>query len=383
MASAAGEGWFQGSEACSLPIGTNCANKEKIEMKRWFSCVTLTVLGMAGSEAQAQNTPAPNADPYANNAAAGSMQFPLAAPAGKDSGAIRTAPSNAVNQGMFDMAKWKYGSDFSAPPNSKIWNPVKVKMMQGAKVTGGTLFGATDPSTYCAMANAGYDFIWTEMQHNARDWNEVAKMWRTCPHAKAVPGVRVAYADEREIQHATDAGALVVVVPTIDTVEEAIAARDWTYYPPLGKRSNGGGQAFDPAMWGSVPGGYRQTINDNIVLVLMIETLEGIKNAAAIAKVPGVTAVFAASGDLGNFSGYKQGTPDYERLINVVHDAALEAGKRLCGPFAWRDRADFTCFQAGSETAAIAAGVKAELGALANTQGKVEVGPLAQPAAKR
>jgi 2-keto-3-deoxy-L-rhamnonate aldolase RhmA len=126
-----------------------------------------------------------------------------------------------------------------------------------------------------------------------------------------------------------------------------------------------------------VPGGYRATFNDNVVLILMIETLEGVKNAAEIAKVPGVTALFAASGDLGNFSGYRQGTPDYERLINAVHDAAIGAGKRLCGPFSWRDRPDFTCFQNGSETAAIARGVQAELGALANTQGKVEVGPLA------
>ena len=85
----------------------------------------------------------------------------------------------------------------------------------------------------------------------------------------------------------------------------------------------------------------------------------------------------------GNFSGYAQGSPDYERLINVVHDAALEAGKRLCGPLAWRDRADFTCFQAGSETAAIARGVAAELGPLTNTQGKVEVGPYAKPQGNR
>mgnify|MGYP003347103838 CR=1 FL=1 len=145
-----------------------------------------------------------------------------------------------------------------------------------------------------------------------------------------------------------------IVVPTVDTVEEAKAGRDWTYFPPLGRRSNGGGQAFDAAMWGGVPGGYRNTINDNVVLIEMIETLEGIKNAKEIAKIPGVDALFAASGDLGNFSGYSQGSPDYERLINVVHDAALEAGKRLCGPLAWRDRPDFTCFQAGSETAAIA-----------------------------
>ena len=129
-----------------------------------------------------------------------------------------------------------------------------------------------------------------------------------------------------------------VVVPTIDTVEEAIEARNWTYFPPLGRRSAGGGQAFEPTMWGRVPGGYRNTINDNVVLILMIETLEGMKNAAAIAKVPGVTAVFAASGDLGNFSGYRQGSPDYERRINVVHDAALNAKVRLCGPLAWRNR---------------------------------------------
>jgi 2-keto-3-deoxy-L-rhamnonate aldolase RhmA len=130
-------------------------------------------------------------------------------------------------------------------------------------------------------------------------------------------------------------------------------------------------------MWGGVPGGYRNTINDNVVLVLMIETLEGLQHADEIARVPGVDAIFAASGDLGNFSGYEQGTPDYERAINIVHDAAIKARVRLCGPLAWRDRPDFTCFQAGSETAAIARGAAAELGPMANTQGRPTGGPFA------
>ena len=60
-----------------------------------------------------------------------------------------------------------------------------------------------------------------------------------------------------------------------------------------------------------------------------------------------------------------------------MHDAAIKAGVRLCGPLSWRDRPDFTCFQAGSETLAIANGVKAELGPLWNTQGKPEAGPYA------
>jgi 2-keto-3-deoxy-L-rhamnonate aldolase RhmA len=294
-----------------------------------------------------------------------------------DSGAVTIPPPFAINTGPFDPARWTFGGAFEPPAGAAVWNPVKLKLQQGGKVTGGTLFAATDPSTYCAMANAGYDFIWTEMQHDQRDWQAVARMWRTCPHAKAVPGVRVAYTDEREIQHALDAGALVLVVPTVDTVEEARQVVDFAYFPPLGRRSNGGGQAFDAAMWGTVPGGYRATANDNIVLILMIETLEGVKNAAAIARVPGVSAVFAASGDLANFSGYRQGQPDYERLINIVHDAAITAGVRLCGPLAWRDRPDFTCFQAGSELAAITRGVAAELGPLTHTQGRVTAGPLA------
>ncbi len=129
------------------------------------------------------------ADPYANNADAGTMKFPLAAPAGKDSGAITTSLPGGVNQGMIEEGSWKYGPAFNAPAGSKIWNPVKLKMMRGEKITGGTVFSSDDPATYCAMANAGYDFIWTEMQHDSRDWENVARMWRTCPHAKAVPGV--------------------------------------------------------------------------------------------------------------------------------------------------------------------------------------------------
>ena len=203
----------------------------------------------------------------------GGGKFPLAAPAGKDSGALAHALPGAVNQGPYDMTKWKYGTAFDPPAGAKIWNPVKLKMMQGGKVTGGTVFYATDPEVYCAMANAGYDFTWTEMQHNSRDWDEVARMWNACPRAKAVPGARVAYTDEREEQHALDDGALVLVVPTVRSYEEAIKARDWAFFPPLGKRSNGGGQAF--TMWANVPGGYRNTINDNLVLILMIETLDG------------------------------------------------------------------------------------------------------------
>ena len=81
-----------------------------------FPVVALAALGLVIFQAQGQ-TPPPTADPYANNPDAGKLQFPLAAPAGKDSGAITKALPGAVNQGMLDPAKWKYGPAFDAPPS--------------------------------------------------------------------------------------------------------------------------------------------------------------------------------------------------------------------------------------------------------------------------
>src|SRR5215212_1906339 len=77
----------------------------------------------ATQQPSAQQPPAPSADPYANNANPGATQFPLAAPAGKDSGARTTAPAGAVNQGAFDPGAWKYGPAFNPPADAKIWNP--------------------------------------------------------------------------------------------------------------------------------------------------------------------------------------------------------------------------------------------------------------------
>ena len=214
-------------------------------------------------------------------------QFPLAAKAGEDSHAIDRAPPGALNQGKFDMDKWKYGHAWDAPAGAKIWNPVKIKMMQGGKVTGGTVFSATDPETYCAMANAGYDFIWTEQQHAARDWEDVAAhVARRAPTPRRCPACAWPIPTSARNSMRMDAGALVLVVPTVRSYEEAIQARDWAYFPPLGKRSQWRRPGLQP-IWANVPGGYRHTINDNLVLILMIETLDGPEGCRPHRQDPG------------------------------------------------------------------------------------------------
>src|SRR3982751_5854238 len=72
------------------------------------------------------------------------QSFPLAAPAGTDSNARQSAPAGAVNQGPFDPSTWKYGSAFPAGSPGKLWNPAKIKLMQGGKLVGGTVWGVSD-----------------------------------------------------------------------------------------------------------------------------------------------------------------------------------------------------------------------------------------------
>ena len=260
-----------------------------------------------------------------------------------------------TNKGGINPESWVYGPRNDDTTGGMIWNPARAEMMAGGDVIGRTMSSndlATMNTRYCTLASeSNADFTWTEMQHSGIDWGDAWRMWAyassaNCPARRAIPGVRIAYTDEREIQHALDGGAMVLVVPTVDTVEEAKEVVQWAYFPPFGRRSAGGSQtAAVLAPW--IPQGvsYRQTFNNNLVLIVMIETIEGVKNAEAIAKVPGIHGVFAASGDLGNFSGYAEGDADYEKLITAVHDATLKAGKRLCGPFRWVDRPGFTCFQ--------------------------------------
>jgi 2-keto-3-deoxy-L-rhamnonate aldolase RhmA len=237
----------------------------------------------------------------------------------------------------------------------RMYNTAKVKLARGEQIVGGTVTSA-DPEIYCAMANSGFDFLWIEMQHSPLTYQEVARMIWACRGARAMPFIRVPDSTPGDIQKAMDIGALGIILPLVDSVEEIRSAVEYTMYPPAGKRSLGNGQYG--ALYGS---DYRQTANANVLIVAMIESPAGVAIADEIARVPGVDVVFAASTDLGSFSGLRQGDADYEALVTNIHDATLEAGRRLGGPLAWRNRKDFMFFQAQPDTTFIRLGVEAAL----------------------
>lgn len=238
----------------------------------------------------------------------------------------------------------------------RIFNTVKLKLANGEPVVGGTI-STPDPDAYCAMANAGFDFMWIEMQHSPLSYSQVASMIWACKDAPAIPFIRVPAATEGDIQKATDIGALGIIVPMVDAIEEIETAVTYAKYPPLGKRSQGGGQYG--AIWGR---DYRRAANDNIMIVAMVEQPTGVDIIEEIVATEGVDVVYVASSDLGSFTGKRQGDPDYEALVTRVRDVTLAAGLKVGGPMSWLEsREGYSFFQGPGTNALIRAGATVSL----------------------
>jgi 2-keto-3-deoxy-L-rhamnonate aldolase RhmA len=211
----------------------------------------------------------------------------------------------------------------SAAAKPKLYNTAKQKLLDGKQVFSFTQSKA-DPAAYCETAKH-YDYTWFEMQHSTLEFRDIEAMIAACPHVAATPMIRLPDAQEWRIQHATDIGVLGVIVPTVDDVDRAREAAKWSRYPPVARRSSGQGQAR--MIWGINGIDYAKTINDNMLVVVMIETPTGVANAYDIASVPGIDVVIQGNNDLSVFSGFKQGSPEYELLVKKVHDDTLRAGK--------------------------------------------------------
>src|SRR5258706_8514293 len=119
----------------------------------------------------------------------------------------------------------------------KLYNTAKQKLLDGKQVFSFTQ-SKFDIEGYCEAAKH-YDFTWFEMQHSTLEFRDVEAMIAGCPHAGATPMIRLPDAQEWHIQHATDIGALGVIIPTVDDVDRAREAVKWARYPPVARRSAG------------------------------------------------------------------------------------------------------------------------------------------------
>jgi 2-keto-3-deoxy-L-rhamnonate aldolase RhmA len=204
-----------------------------------------------------------------------------------------------------------------------LYNTAKQKLLERKQVFSFTQSKFDIPG-YCEAAKH-YDYAWFEMQHSTLEFKDIEAMIAACPQAGASPMIRLPDAQEWHIQHATDIGALGIIVPTVDDVDRAREAAKWARYPPVARRSSGQGQAR--TIWGSNGVDYAKTINDNMLVVIMIETPTGVANAYDIASVPGVDVVIIGNNDLSVFSGIPQDDDRYQAMVKKIHDDTKRAGK--------------------------------------------------------
>jgi 2-keto-3-deoxy-L-rhamnonate aldolase RhmA len=222
-----------------------------------------------------------------------------------------------------DARGWGWQVKASVGPNTPrpFYNKAKELLFQDQQITSYTI-ATFNPDLYCEVGKH-FDYIWFEMQHSTMSYDEVRRMLLACPGVGAAPMIRMPDALESSIQRATDLGAIGIIVPTVDDAIEARDAARFSRYPPTGRRSSGGGSFGQ--VWPGV--NYRATVNDNMLVVVMIETLEGVANAEEIAATHGVDVVMVGNNDLSSFSGWAQNDPRYQDALVKVHDAALRYGK--------------------------------------------------------
>ena len=216
--------------------------------------------------------------------------------------------------------------DYMLDPDRELFNTAKASLLAGEQIFSHYVT-SLNIERYCEEA-PHYDYTWFEMQHSLMSYADVATMLAACPKVGASPIPRLPDASEGAVQKAMDMGMLGVVVPTVDDAIMAREAARYTRFPPLARRSLGGGQLF--SIWGpEVKQGedFLETMSDNMLVIVMIETVEGVNNALEIATVPGVDVVMIGNADLSNFSGYAQDSQDYHDLQIKVRNATYRAGK--------------------------------------------------------
>jgi len=216
---------------------------------------------------------------------------------------------------------WQVKATMNPATPRPLYNKAKELLLQDKQVTSYTI-STFNPDLYCEVGKH-YDYIWFEMQHSTMSYDEVRRMLLTCPGVGAAPMIRMPDALESSIQRATDLGAIGIIVPTVDDALEARDAARFSRYPPFGRRSSGGGSFGQ--VWPGV--NYRATVNDNMLVTVMIETLEGVANADEIAATHGVDVVLIGNNDLSSFSGWGQNDPRYQDALITVRNAALKYGK--------------------------------------------------------
>ena len=206
-------------------------------------------------------------------------------------------------------------------------NEAKKKMMAGQPAFGYTL-GLGSPAAAEQLSRLGPDFVFIDTQHGAFGPEQVSLALMAIEAGGSAPMARVAKNDYTLIGRLLDEGALGIIVPMVNTAEDAKAAADATHLPhvpPAGTRSwgIGGANRYGPD--------YFDRINDELFVAVQIESIQAVENAEAIMATPGIDGCWVGPADLALSMGIhpRQAANDdrHARAIERVIEACKNTGK--------------------------------------------------------
>jgi 4-hydroxy-2-oxoheptanedioate aldolase len=222
-------------------------------------------------------------------------------------------------------------------------NPVKAALAAG-KPQIGTWLSLGNVLAARLMARIGFNWLTVDLEHSPIDWSDAAILFGAIADAGCVPLARVPRGDHDHIKRVLDAGAFGIVVPMVDTVEEARAAIAAAKYPPAGNRSVGG--TLHALNFDAKAADYYRHANDEILVVLQTESPRGVHNAEAIYSLPGVDAIFVGPNDLAAQMRDEDGSdpsPEEQeamlgRILAIGKKAGTPVGLHVQSPEAARKR---------------------------------------------
>lgn len=207
-------------------------------------------------------------------------------------------------------------------------NPVKQQLAGGGRAFGSMVFEFFTLGMPRLLKNAGAEFALYCMEHTGAGFETLKPQFALCRALGVVPLARVPGTEYDFIARALDCGALGVMVPLVDSAEQAEFIVSCTRYPPAGRRGAAFGFAHDDYEGGEVVDKIRM-IHGRTLVIAMIETRKGLDNVEAIAAVPGVDVLWLGHFDLSNFLGIpgQFSHPEFRDAIRRIAGAAARHGK--------------------------------------------------------
>lgn len=209
------------------------------------------------------------------------------------------------------------------------------KKLREKQLTIGSWINLAHPAIAEIMAKAGFDWLAVDMEHSVITIREAEELIRVIELCGVTPLVRLSSNDPTQIKRVMDAGSHGIIVPMVNSADEAEKAVEAVRYPPIGRRGIGLARAQG---YGSAFQKYSDWVNNETIIIVQVEHIEAVNNLEAILSVEGVDGYFVGPYDLSGSLGVPGQFEHHlvkealERIHKIGHASGKTSGIHVVEP---------------------------------------------------